>query len=378
MAKQLSSALNIDLPTIAKMLERKGRGKDTILAHITPKEAALLKARGGRGSRNPDTGLLEFEPDFENVAPEVSPQDYSLAAGGTQPGFGLTAEGGGAQGLNSPSISSSPPPENFQVSGQGLATPQTPSGGYDYYGTNYGIAQPDYSSYGLQQQGPSAYGLQPTSGTSPYATALQQTPTPYSLTGGDQATQSALADQAKTPEEKSMLSRLLGKLDSSQLLRLGLTGGLGLLGASRSRQAANQIEAAQNQQQTLAQPYQTQGQALTGAAQRGELSPSSLQAYKAAQAQLAQGVASSGGVGSQQAATQLEALRQQLLSNQYNYGIQVSQIGDNIALGAIRTGMQLDQQLNAASNSFYASLASFAAGLPMTSTAQTTSSTTTV
>jgi len=37
-----------------------GRGGDTMLAHINPEEAALLKARGGSGTINPNTGLPEF------------------------------------------------------------------------------------------------------------------------------------------------------------------------------------------------------------------------------------------------------------------------------------------------------------------------------
>lgn len=37
-----------------------GRGGDTMLAHINPEEAALLKARGGSGTINPDTGLPEY------------------------------------------------------------------------------------------------------------------------------------------------------------------------------------------------------------------------------------------------------------------------------------------------------------------------------
>ena len=36
---------------------------DTVLAHITPEEAALLKARGGSGRRDKVTGLLHFEDD---------------------------------------------------------------------------------------------------------------------------------------------------------------------------------------------------------------------------------------------------------------------------------------------------------------------------
>ena len=37
-----------------------GRGGDTMLAHINPEEAALLKSRGGSGTINPNTGLPEY------------------------------------------------------------------------------------------------------------------------------------------------------------------------------------------------------------------------------------------------------------------------------------------------------------------------------
>ena len=38
-----------------------GRNGDTILAHINPREAAMLKRAGGSGTRNPRTGLLQFD-----------------------------------------------------------------------------------------------------------------------------------------------------------------------------------------------------------------------------------------------------------------------------------------------------------------------------
>ena len=66
MAKQLAALLGggLDLKALAEMLRRQGRGQDTILAHITPQEAALLKSRGGAGTMNPDTGLPEFQQDY--------------------------------------------------------------------------------------------------------------------------------------------------------------------------------------------------------------------------------------------------------------------------------------------------------------------------
>lgn len=48
------------LADMARLLAAQGRGGDTMLAHITPKEARLLKARGGAGTINPKTGLPEF------------------------------------------------------------------------------------------------------------------------------------------------------------------------------------------------------------------------------------------------------------------------------------------------------------------------------
>ena len=76
MNNTLSKTLGLGLPALAEMIRAKGRGKDTILAHITPKEAALLKRRGGSGTINPDTGLLEFEDSEEydySTPVEVSP-----------------------------------------------------------------------------------------------------------------------------------------------------------------------------------------------------------------------------------------------------------------------------------------------------------------
>lgn len=48
------------LAQAAESLRRQGRGGDTILAHINPEEAALLKRMGGAGTLNPATGLPEF------------------------------------------------------------------------------------------------------------------------------------------------------------------------------------------------------------------------------------------------------------------------------------------------------------------------------
>jgi len=50
----------VSMKPIAKYMASLGRNGDTILAHINPEEARLLKAFGGSGTINPQTGLPEF------------------------------------------------------------------------------------------------------------------------------------------------------------------------------------------------------------------------------------------------------------------------------------------------------------------------------
>jgi hypothetical protein len=49
------------LADVGQYLAAKGRGGDSILAHITPEEAEMLRKRGGSGTINPATGLPEFK-----------------------------------------------------------------------------------------------------------------------------------------------------------------------------------------------------------------------------------------------------------------------------------------------------------------------------
>jgi hypothetical protein len=44
----------------ARMVANQGRSGDTILAHISPKEAKMLRKRGGAGTTNPRTGFPEY------------------------------------------------------------------------------------------------------------------------------------------------------------------------------------------------------------------------------------------------------------------------------------------------------------------------------
>jgi hypothetical protein len=330
LAKILKTEMSGDMKALASLLQSKGRGKDTILAHITPAEAKRLKKAGGRGSRNPDTGLLEFDD-----APAPTPDVQTL-----------------------PETTVSAPAAPVSDTYAPISVPTTQAAPVDSVSTPQYVAAPSPSATSNTPTG-SDFGAYATQGI---------TGVPPALAAPDQVTAAPAPDQTqdqtpKTTPDKSLMDRL--GLTGKDLARLGITGIGGLAGVLQSRKAAGQIGAAQQQQQALATPYQEQGRALTQAAASGALSPASAQAYQAARAQMEQQASQRGGVGAEQMATQLENFRQQLLQQQYTYGLQIAQIGDQISLGAIQTGLQLDQQLQQASQNFYTSLAAIAAGTPI-------------
>jgi hypothetical protein len=49
-----------DLKAALQRAQDLGRGGDTLLVHVGPREIAVLKAMGGAGTINPKTGLREF------------------------------------------------------------------------------------------------------------------------------------------------------------------------------------------------------------------------------------------------------------------------------------------------------------------------------
>lgn len=321
-----------DLKSIAAMLAGKGRGGDTLLAHITPKEVNLLKEAGGAGTVNPDTGLLEFY-DWSGGYGTTDPTSFETA-----PSYTPTAgDWSGYQPVEIPSAPAMSPEASYYTQpGVGMADIPVEAASMPMRGAadEYMAAQPPVTAAFPAGQ----------------VAAMQ-------IQAPDVKARQELTRQPEAEKEKPFLT-------NEQYVRLGLAGGLGVYGATQQKKAAEQMKKATAEQTALAKPYQQQGKAMQEAAMRGELTPAGAQQYQALQAQLAQGAAQRGGVGIAQAQAQAEAFRNQLLQNQYESGLKVSQIGDQIALGAIRTGMQLDQQLNQANLGFYTQLGSIAAGIP--------------
>jgi hypothetical protein len=303
-----------DLRKIARLLQDKGRNGDTILAHINPREAALLREQGGAGDINPETGLPEFydeEPGFEAYQPLPSNEE---------PGF-----------ENYPSIDITPEFNIGQATGgggidltAGQVSPQDMTG----FRTQAPIATP--TSLGLSQ---GVYGqdatLPPTAGT----------PT------------------SPQPAEKGFLESLTGP--DKLRLGLGLAGGVQTAMSARKARQGSQQGADQIRQ--LGRPYQERGLAEQSAASRGELNPVGQQQLDAMRARASQSGVARGGVGVAQQQRAEEDLRQRLLAAQQDFGLKLSGIGDQYTMKAIQEGIRADSEISNLFSNYYGNLTRLAA-----------------
>jgi hypothetical protein len=190
----------------------------------------------------------------------------------------------------------------------------------------------------------------------------------------DRSRRADLTDVLK-PSDAGFMSRLSKAtgMKEETLARLGLSGIQAIIGAKASRKAAEQGQRGRQDMEALAAPYLQKGAELQRQAQAGELTPVARQQLQVAQAQAAQAASSRGGVGAQQSAARVEAIRNQLLQQQSDYGMKLTSIGDQIALGAIRTGLQADQYANQLTSSYFNNIMRTLAGTPtVTQTTQTT------
>lgn len=360
MAKQIAKLLKTtisdssDLKKIASDLAKKGRGGDSMLAHITPKEAEMLKSAGGSGTINPDTGLLEFydwsgsSDNYDNSSARTYADTFSESYQPPPQTFGTPDFYGDnvSYKYNFPSPAEDTTSFGFQPQRQTFGTPEyyqsRPTESFkrliptEYYTGRFdprtAESDIDVSAYRSSVQEPSIYGLDPYQGG--YRTTPVE-PTP----------------------EKSYFEKIKEGFSQDPFLRrLGLAGIGALPGIYMARQAGKEGRRAREEMEKLAAPYQAEGKRLLEQAQRGELTAPAQQQIQALQARAAQGVAGRGGVGAEQAAAQVEAFRQQLLANQYDLGLKVAGIGDQIAVGAIKTGLQANQYVNELTYNYYSNL----------------------
>lgn len=301
-----------DLRKIAKLLQGKGRNGDTILAHINPEEAALLRDYGGAGTTNPDTGLLEF----------YAGEEYGDA------GYGLPM-----------------PPETVNIPSQEIVSQ---------------VAIPEYQDAAYNLPMPPA--LPEREAFQPFSReAFMPGPTPVEQVSPGLSAKDIglpLSQQARgagAPSQEAEEGFLSGLSKNDKLrLGLGLAGGVQTaLTARKARQGAQEYA---NQIRALGQPYAQRGQAELSAAQRGELSPVGQQQLDAMRARAAQAQAQRGGVGAAQAQRAEEELRQRLNAAREDFGLKLTGIGDQYTAKAIQEGIRADQEIASLYSSYFGNL----------------------
>jgi len=353
---------SLDLKALAQVLQSKGRKGDTILAHINPKEMMKLAQEGGSGTINPDTGLPEFYSYYDDYGADSYMAGYNYEA----PSYQAAPDYTPVQSYSNES--------DFYTGGGYVPedyTPQYTEGRTDY--TPSYLKDMDVAQY--LPQASTGYGGDTYNYQDYIAPTGEGTATPMyqgaqaEMAAIQRATNPELAQPA-TVDERGLVTRATDfikkqtGLSDETLKKLGVAGVTSLAGLITSNKARQQGQEGKKEISALANPYRARGEELTSAAMRGELTPQNQQALQAAQAKIAQDIQGRGGAGTQQAAMQIENLRQQMIANQYDLGLKVSSIADNVALGAIKTGMQADQLINQANMEFYTQMAQILGGMP--------------
>jgi hypothetical protein len=400
---------SMPLKTLAKVLASKGRRGDTMLAHITPKEAKKLKKAGGAGTTNPETGLPEFygeevytpESYFMADVPDVSQQMVDPNVLQTF----QTPESTANYFSQTPSETGFRPGYQDVVSAQQPASFINPQLEQTLQQQGYPEYQPEPPDPGFLNRSQYAGGLSDIfnfGGQPQQGTAVSATGVPLPPIRGFTAQQTAdYYSQGATPEDPGVqtqieptseevakaqggdTSGLLGKLGLSDLLKLGV-GGIGaLMGRSQQQAAIKQAAAAAQQYrdaaaaaaqqyQQLAQPLLGPGYSALSQAQQGALTAANRQAFDIARARAAQASERSGGVGAVQAAMEESRNYQQLVSNQLQQAMQLIAPGNSLASaaisttlagqqGALKLQLDLENQANQAAMNMYSALAKMVA-----------------
>ena len=332
------TGLGGDVRKIARLLQKKAP-PGHMLAYINQEEADLLKTRGGSGKPHADTGVPSFDTwgSDSSMKPAEFYTEETAAAPQTEPVAAPAPEAPAStqfpyQYTSSPDVAPRP------------AAP-LPQG-----------TEMDFQGFTPVPQVRAAPGLGVTTDqTAAEVQRLSDRPAPPpGITPGAKE-ETGIGDDIKNWWKN---------LSEPTKAKLGIGGIQSILAAYQTTNAADQARKYREDLANVAKPYQEQGKQLVAQAQRGELTPAAQQQLQAAQAQAAQGAEKRGGVAAQQAMMAVENMRQQLLQNQYDYGLKVLGIGDNIATGSIKAGMQADQYVNSLAASYANNIARLLAGTP--------------
>lgn len=301
MAKQLAALLGgVDIQRLAELVRQHGRGKDTVLAHITPREAEMLKANGGSGTINPMTGLPEFQSEFDYAYGETATPEMAAEMPSTFTTY--TPEGFSYEGLPQAAT------RGFQMAEQAAPIEIAPT------------FRPSMD-YGLGISGME---------TAAYDRAIQSQP------------------QLRAPEP--VQERDYGQMAKEGAKQLLTTReGLGLTTAALAGlQARRGFQQAQRLRQELGQLGQAQravGQEQVALGQAGRVTPAQRQQLEALAAQQRQQLAQRGltsGTAAQQSQARQVELQQRMANDLLQQGLANLGVADAATRQAIIAGYQAD------------------------------------
>lgn len=328
---------------LAEMLRQMGRGRDTILAHITPEEAQMLMDMGGSGEINPNTGLPEFQEDYgQLLASEFNEFDPYMG----QP---VTSASGGI----------SPEAEAYYTSQRGAApidmtefrqpNPLEPAG-----------MAPMPSGFRFDMNIPSA--TQRVDITSPvYRESFPITQRDFLPDVPEQP--GFLRTAAQAVEDTASQARQLAREypTVARLLSTGATTLPSLIAAVRARRDAQKSA---DELRRLGAPLRQQGEALRQQALAGSLTPQQAAAQEASRARLRQQASTRGATtGTQQAMIegQLARSRSEQSQTNLNNAVKLLNLANAYDEEAIRQTLAANQRINDRLTNVFANLGQAAA-----------------
>ena len=297
---------------LAELVRQFGRGRDKVLAHITPEEAVKLKEMGGAGTINPITGLPEFQDDaldqwFRNYYANdgVNEVNQAFDAGGD---VNTEIAGGGGQDvlMNLPSYE---PVRNLRVNEN----------------TNY---LPPDALQELQTAEISA-GMQPS--------GREVAPAGEEETFGAANIERQLRGIKETLDRNPLLTRV-GTAGANLLAQ-------GLLARRANRAAEQQARFLREQ----AVPFRQASEEAMGRARGGGLTPTEARALESAQARARQGLGAQNlGEGSAAAgilAGQETRARSVARQQSFDEAMRLARIADDYQRRALSEELARDQEL---------------------------------
>jgi hypothetical protein len=346
---------------LAELLRQMGRGPDSMLAHITPEEAQMLLESGGSGRMNPQTGLPEFQPVYDD-----------------RTGMFYDDAGTAMEDIPDYSFAPSRKPDEIAENIRGMEPDQFErfTGQQPMFTGEGSLAPPSYQSaqtfdigFGpgqFQPAMPQTQGLE----LSPTRGVLGMAPDQFQrFTADDQAQPAGMGDRLRGLEtgyrefrrEYPMLERLL------------TTGAASLPAILQARRARREGRGAESELREMAAPIREQAEALRQQALSGGLTPQQARQQEARRASLRQSASQRGGTtGTQQAMIENTLTRERAGLAQTNLENAMRQLNlaNTLTEAAIRARLASDRNVNQSLQNIYTNLIRTASGTNTTGQTQ--------